>query len=212
MFTVPFTTRMTVVRLSSGALWLHSPVALTPARLDAVRALGPIRHIVAPNKFHHLFVREWAQAAPDARCWAEPALAARKPELGFSDTLGDAAEPAWNENLDQVIFGGTRVQPEAVFFHRSSHTEIITDLIQNHDPARETPVFRWLKGVNRILAPNGESPRDWRLTVRDRPAARAALERILAWDIERVLLSHGLCIERDGHAFVERAFGWLGRN
>ena len=60
-----------------------------------------------------------------------------------------------------------------------------------------------------LLAPNGESPRDWRFTVRDRSTARAALERILAWDIERVLLSHGICIERGGHAFVERAFAWL---
>jgi hypothetical protein len=209
MLTVPFTTRMTIVRLSSGALWLHSPITATPARLEAVRALGPIRQIVAPNKFHHLFVREWARAAPDARCWAEPALAKRKPELGFDGILGDAAEPDWNGDLDQVIFGGTQVLPEAVFFHRSSRTAIFTDLIQNHDPTGETPVYRWLKGINRILAPNGESQRDWRLTVRDRSTARAALERILAWDIERVLLSHGICIERGGHAFVERAFAWL---
>ncbi|MEM6422136.1 MAG: DUF4336 domain-containing protein, partial [Pseudomonadota bacterium] len=29
---LPFTTRMTVVRLGSGGLWLHSPVQPTPER------------------------------------------------------------------------------------------------------------------------------------------------------------------------------------
>ncbi|MBW2362582.1 MAG: DUF4336 domain-containing protein, partial [Deltaproteobacteria bacterium] len=209
MLGIPFPTRMCIVRLASGGLWLHSPVAATPARLDAASSFGPVHHIVAPNKFHHLFVKAWREAFPQATSWAEPALARRKPELGFERTLGDAAEPEWNDDLDQVIFGGSNVLPESVFFHRASRSAIFTDLIQNHDPAGETRFFRWLKGVNRCLAPDGESPRDWRLTVRNRSAARAALERVLAWDIERVVVSHGICVERDGHAFVERAFAWL---
>ena len=52
---VPFTTRMSVVRLSSGELWVHSPVDPTPERLEAVRELGPVTHIVAPNKIHSLW-------------------------------------------------------------------------------------------------------------------------------------------------------------
>ena len=29
------------------------------AVLVAIEALGPVRHIVAPNKFHYLFVQDW---------------------------------------------------------------------------------------------------------------------------------------------------------
>jgi hypothetical protein len=212
MLGIPFPTRMCVVRLAGGGLWLHSPIAATPARLDALRALGSVQHIVAPNKFHHLFVNSWRDEFPQATNWAEAALARRKPKLRFDRTLDDAAQAEWSADLDQVIFRGSNVLAEAVFYHRSSRSVIFTDLIQNHDPAGETSFFRWLKRVNRCLAPDGESPRDWRLTVRDRVSARAALRRVLAWDIERVVLSHGICIERDGHAFVERAFSWLGRN
>jgi hypothetical protein len=210
MLGIPFDTRMTVVRLADGALWLHSPVAASDANVQAVSGLGPVRHLVAPNKFHHLFVAAWKQRFPEARTWAGPGLAERRREIRFDGDLGDDPEAAWRDDLDQVLFRGSRVLDEAVFLHRASRTAIFTDILQNHDPARESALWRLVKRANGILAPRGGAPRDWRLTVRDRRAARTSLERILAWDFERVILSHGLCVEREGHAFVERAFSWLG--
>jgi hypothetical protein len=41
--------RMTVVRLAGGGLFVHSPVALDPATRRAVDALGPVRAVVAPS-------------------------------------------------------------------------------------------------------------------------------------------------------------------
>src|SRR5262249_27677276 len=49
-----FTSTMTVLRLSDGGLLVHSPVALTPERRRAVDSLGPVRHLYAPNVYHHL--------------------------------------------------------------------------------------------------------------------------------------------------------------
>ena len=49
------------------------------------------------------------------------------------------------------------------------------------------------------------------MTVRDKRAARASLERMLRWDIDRVIVSHGLCIETGGREYVENAFRWLER-
>ncbi len=51
--------------------------------------------------------------------------------------------------------------------------------------------------------------RDWRLTVRDRSAARQAQERMLSWDFDRLIMSHGRCLETGARPFVERAFSWL---
>jgi hypothetical protein len=39
--------------------------------------------------------------------------------------------------------------------------------------------------------------------------ARAALARVLAWPIERVVIAHGVMSEASGAAFVRRAFAWL---
>lgn len=50
---VPFSARMTIVRLRNGDLILHSPVAHTSALQSAVEILGPIRYLVSPNSLHY---------------------------------------------------------------------------------------------------------------------------------------------------------------
>ncbi len=52
-------------------------------------------------------------------------------------------------------------------------------------------------------------PRKFRTTFVNRRAARAALARIQAWPAEKVLMAHGAPVERDGRAFIARAFQWL---
>ena len=99
---IPFSTRMSIVRLKSGGLWLHSPVAVTAERCAAVDSRGPVEFIVAPNKIHG------------------------------------------------------------------------------------------------VLGEHGGSARVLRLTFRNRDAARRSVERILAWDFDRVVLVHGLCVPEGG--------------
>ena len=212
MLTIPFETRMTVVRLENGDLWLHSPVAPTDARVEALSAIGPVRHLVAPDKFHHLFVKAWLDRFPDAISWAEPSPARRRPDLRFDHTLGDEAEAAWKPEIDQLLFRGSRVLSEAVFHHPASRTVIVTDIVQNHDPDLDGAFWRRVKRLNRIVAPCGEAPLDWRWTVRDKKAARASLARLLSWDFDRVIVCHGICVEFDGRKFMENAFRWLERS
>jgi hypothetical protein len=47
-------TRMTIVRLANGGLFVHSPVGLDPALRAEVDALGPVGAIVASSLFHNL--------------------------------------------------------------------------------------------------------------------------------------------------------------
>lgn len=46
---LPFTTRMTVVCLSDGDLFLHSPVKFDEGLAKELRRLGRVRHLVSPN-------------------------------------------------------------------------------------------------------------------------------------------------------------------
>ncbi len=212
MLGIPFETRMTIARLANGDLWLHSPVVASADRVEAVESLGPVRHIVAPNKFHHLFVPDWTRRFPDATSWGEPALLARRPDLGIARPLAARAPEAWSGVIDHCWFAASTVLPEFVFLHCPSRTLIVTDIIQNHDPATDGFAWRLVKRLNGILAPNGTAPRDWRLTVRDRAAARASVAEILSWEFDRIVVSHGLCVTEDARAFFERAFAWLGEN
>ena len=208
MLGIPFPTRMTVVRLADGGLWLHSPVEADERLFVAIEALGPIRHLVAPNKFHHLFFQTWAERFPYATTWAGPQLRERV-DIRFDHDLGDSAEACWALDLDQLLFLGSSVLPEAVFFHRPSRSLIVTDIFQNHEPRADGLLWRTIKRLNGVSAPHGGVPKDWQRTVRDHDAARRARDRMLAWDFTRLIIAHGRCIERDAHAHVVRAFAWL---
>jgi hypothetical protein len=65
-FGVETGSRMTVVRLAEGGLFVHSPVPLDDATRAAVDALGEVRAVVAPSLFHHLSIGEWKAAYPRA--------------------------------------------------------------------------------------------------------------------------------------------------
>ena len=65
-----FPTRMAVIRLRDGGLFVWSPVALTAELRAGVEALGAVRHIVAPNALHDLFLAEWGRAFPGAQLHA----------------------------------------------------------------------------------------------------------------------------------------------
>ena len=210
VFGIPFDTRATIARLPDGALWLHSPVRPTEARIAEIKALGDIAHIVAPNRIHGAFTTVWADRAPDAQVWVSPKFPDRHPDIPYDHLLTDIAPPDWTETLDQCLFAGHAYLDEVVFLHRASRTLIITDIYQSHDPAKETAFWRVLKGMAGMLAPKGKMPPDMRLSFTDKPAARAARDRILAWDFDRILLPHSVPVETGGKAVFEQAMRWLG--
>lgn len=59
--------RTTVVRLPDGGLWVHSPSEPTAEVCAALDALGEVRWIVVPNRFHHLQAPATATRYPQAQ-------------------------------------------------------------------------------------------------------------------------------------------------
>ena len=204
-----YPTRMAVVRLSDGTLFVWSPAALSEPLRAAVDALGEVRHLVAPNALHHLFLGEWREAYPGARLYAPPGLRRRRKDLAFDADLGDAPPPEWSADIDQVLVRGNLIAVEVVFFHRRSGVAIFTDLLQHFEPGW---FAGWRAGIARqdlMTAPAPETPRKFRNAFVDRRAARAALRRILAWPARKVVMAHGPLVEADGQAFIGRTFRWL---
>ena len=83
-FRFPYPTRMVVMRLADGGLFVWSPIALKPELKAAVDGLGPVRFLVSPNLLHHLFLGEWKTAYPHARLYASPGLAQEAPRTSPS--------------------------------------------------------------------------------------------------------------------------------
>ncbi|HEX2811208.1 MAG TPA: DUF4336 domain-containing protein [Sphingopyxis sp.] len=207
---IPFPTRMTLVRLGDGRLWVHSPVAPDAALFDAVDGLGEVAWLVAPNSLHYWFVADWQQRYPQAKTAAVPGLAEKAKRTFRTDVVLDGAGAPWpREEIDVVLVPGTAVS-EAVFFHRASGTAILTDLIENFEPQRVVnPVYRWLVRWSGAAHPDGKAPIDLRLTFwPKRRAVRAAVAAILAWPCERVVMAHGLPYASGGAAELCRALRW----
>ena len=201
-------TRMTVVRLADGGLFLHSPVRLDADTRLALDALGPVRCVVAPSAVHHLFVGDYLAAYPEARAFGAPGVAKKRPDLRFSAELSDEAPPEWRAALEQHLFRGAPMMNEVVFFHPSTRTLLLTDLAFNvrDAPAGRARLFCWLVGAVGRFGPH----RIVRFGIRDRRVAAESVRRILAWDFDRVVVTHGDVLESGGRRAFAEAFAFLG--
>lgn len=204
-----YPTRMAVIRLVDGGLFIWSPVQLSDELRAAVDALGEVRHLIAPNSMHHLFVTDWQRAYPAAKLHATLGLRQKRGDLDFDSDLEDAPAPAWAGEIDQVLVRGNRITTEVVFFHRRSGTTIFTDLIQHFGPTWFTGWRAIVARLDLMTAPEPEVPRKFRVAFVDRRAARLAVEKILAWPTRKVVMAHAPPVEVDGQAFIARAFRWL---
>jgi hypothetical protein len=208
---VPFPTRMTIVRLSGDGLWLHSPIAPEPELVARVRALGPVRVLLAPNRLHYWWLSEWAGLFPEAAVFIPPGLAqTAKKSLPDHQTLGHEPSPVWADTMDQLMVAGSIVT-EVVFFHRASRTLILTDLIENFELHRvRSRSVRLLLRMGGVVDPDGKAPIDMRLSyLGHRAELRDVVRKMLAWRPERVILAHGRWYDRDGEQELRRAFRWV---
>ncbi|OWU86706.1 hypothetical protein ATO6_01280 [Oceanicola sp. 22II-s10i] len=203
-----YPTRMALIRLPEGGLFVWSPTALTEELRAATDDLGPIQDIVAPNALHHLFLSDWAEAYPAARIHGTVELKDKRPDISFTTSLDAAAPEAWAGHIDQTIFPN-RIANEAVFFHRASGTVLITDLIQQL-PRDWYSGWRGLVArLDLMTAPRPSVPRKFRLATRDRPAARAAAVTILGWPATTLVMAHGTPVRTDAARTLAQAFDWL---
>ncbi|MCE7949556.1 MAG: DUF4336 domain-containing protein [Xanthomonadales bacterium PRO7] len=205
----PYPTRMALARLSDGGVWVWSPIALTPQLADAVQAIGPVRHIVSPNKLHHLFLPAWAEHWPHAQLHAPPGLARKKKALHFESELGNEPPSAWQQDIDQVVFGGSFAMNEVVFFHRASRTAIVGDLIQRFPAASVSGWKGWVMKLGGLVGEHGGTPPDWRASFLRHGPARAALHKVLAWNPQRLLIAHGMCAQAGAAEIIAAALRWI---
>ena len=204
--TLPCPTRMTIIRLPGGGLWLHSPVACAADLVAAVEALGPVAAIIAPNAFHYTHLADWVRAFPQAAVYGAPGLEAKVPAISFS-VLDEQLPALWRAAIDlHVVRLGSFT--EVVFLHRTSRTLIVTDLMQNFEAERvRNRLVRAVMMLGGATGPNGRPSIEIRLAaIAHRKALRSGLRQMLAWEPSSIILSHGACYRSDAVTHIGRAF------
>ncbi|MEO6798565.1 MAG: DUF4336 domain-containing protein [Rhodanobacter sp.] len=208
-FGFPYPTRMAVVRLSTGMVWVWSPITLTEELANAVASVGPVGYIVSPNKLHHLALPEWRNRWPGARLYAPPGLARKKKDIHFNTELGDEPDHGWMADIDQVVFRGSFAMEEVVFFHRASRTALFGDLIQRFPEATTTGWKGMLMRLDGLVGQHGSTPREWRLSFLSRQKARAARRKVIDWKPQRLLIAHGECTVNGATEIIAAALNWI---
>ena len=128
-------------------------------------------------------------------CYAPPGLVKKRRDIKFSKELGMLPEVEWSNEIRQTIFKGSPAMQEVVFFHTSSKTLILTDLIENFKPGAFNWWQRILAGLTGILSPHGKTPVDWRLSFAfGKKAAKKSLSIMMAWEPDVIVISHGECM------------------
>ena len=213
-FGIPYPTRSVIVKLQSGdGCFVWSPTELPEeAAKEIEEKAGDVLFLVAPNKIHHIFLKQWSERYPNAKVLAAPGLKGRNVVEGvrIDGELTDNADGGYADDIEQVVFGGSCFMDEVVFYHKSSRTAIFTDLIQRF-PAENAKGFKGsLLKLDGLVGENGSTPRDYRLTfLFGKKKARSALKKILGWDAERMIIAHGLCASRGASIIIERALSWV---
>jgi hypothetical protein len=207
--------RMTIMRLRSGDLLLHSPTRHTRPLAEVIERLGPVRHLIAPSTGHWQFVEDWQRAVPEATIWAVPGLRDRRQVrnsgLSIDRELGIGAPEPWGQEIEQGIIEGGGGFREAWFFHRASRSLLLTDLIDNMERAKLPPLTAF--AMQLAGATSGTTPYHVRAALLlKREYNRDALRDLVRLNPARVVFAHGEWFERDGGRQLRKALNWLIRS
>ena len=211
---VPLPVRMTVIRLPDGGLLLHSPTPFRQQVRRELQALGPVRHIVAPNVVHWIHIKEWQSAYPDATVWAAPGLRdrgqVRRSGVRLDRDIGEAAPSDWQGVIETVTVPGSLGFREVAFFHRPTCSLVVTDLVINFERDKMPNAIRPLLQLLGSVTPYGMPPPYLRAIIKGRREdAASAVNRLLALRPERVIMAHGRPFETHGMDALRRSLRWL---
>lgn len=198
-------TRSSLVAFVPGELLLIGPGPETRGEAQAISALGQVKHVIAPNAFHHLYLAEAKLLFPEATLWAPGAVAKKQPQLALN-RLKPQAEFPWDASLKTLGLAGTRLQ-EYVFFHKESQSLILTDLLFNvlEPQGIKANVLTAIMGTRGKLA----CSRLVKLAIQDKKALKKSLQTILAWDFERIIMAHGVCVEENARTRFTEALAFV---
>ncbi len=203
-----FNSRMTVIRLSHGNLFIHSPCKIEEHTKNEIEKLGKVEFIVAPGSYHYLYVSSAQLAFPEAETFICPGIERKLPELKFDWLLGDRPDERWKGDFEQVLVRGNKYIWEVAFYHIITKTLILVDLIENITDETEDVDWvlkLWWKGVFRMWNNPKPAP-EYQLGWNDKRAACKSLSEILKWDFERIIIAHGDLIEENARAVAQHAW------
>jgi hypothetical protein len=178
---------------------IHSPCEIDVSTKGEIENLGKAAFIIAPGSYHYLYVSSAQEAFPTAETFICPGIERKRPEIEFDWILGDRPDSRWEDDFDQVLVRGTKYIWEVAFFHKISKTLILVDLLENFTdttPGVNWALRFWWKVVFHMWNHPKPAP-EYQLGWKNKNAVSKSLQRILEWNIHRIIIAHGDLVENN---------------
>lgn len=204
--------RMTVVRAEAfSKLIVISPIKPTTQLKAELSDIGVVSDIVAPNSYHHIYCNEFKHCYPQAKLWGSTFLKSKCPDLLIDNILTSAGPSPWAQILICSLNGLKTLGPfgpsplnEFAFCHLPSKTLVLTDSAFNFDYSYPWPIrfmTQVVGGFNRLEPTFLE-----RVATSDKVSLRKSIQKVLAWDFDRVVVAHGTVVDSGGKAMLASAY------
>jgi len=194
-----FGNRMTLIRLPSGKLLLHSPIEFNELLAREIDLIGDVGFIITPNNFHGLFVERWCAKYPDARYYST-----KENNIPGGHSLSQLSNEDLESSVEIVAIEGISKLNEFVFFHSESATLILTDLAFNFDcnVSLWSKIFYRLNGCYDKFGPS----RLMKSMIDDPDELMLSLDKMNKCNFTRIIVSHGKIVEENAKLIFEKAF------
>lgn len=206
MLGVDLNRNVTIARLTSGKLIIHSTAPFSREDVTAIKAVGEPGWLVDSLLRHDTFASEGRAAFPEI-----PYLA---PD-GFSKNLTFSTDPLvpgpeeWAGEVVALNIEGAPEFGEVVMLHKPSRTLIVADLVFHfsHPKGFWTRTLLKLATVGGEHAPGVSKP--FKQAIKDPGAFTASISTMMSWDFDRVIVGHGTPIASGGKEKIRQALSRL---
>ena len=202
-----FSTRMIVVRMSDGSLWVCDPVRISDNTHRLINELGEIKYLLVTTQRHVWRLSSWHEKYPNAQLWSCANVPKKLKHLPYTGTMSDSQN--WGCDFEQITIKGNKLLSEIAFCHKESKTLIMGDIVQNNEQKDGRPFTNFIFRISGAAYPSGGVGFDLKLTFTNRKAARETVCKILSWDFDKLIIAHGPCVTSNAKEYVKRAFSWL---
>lgn len=200
--------RTTVVRLDDGSLLLHTPAPPTDALAAQLRALGPVRWLVVPNRWHHLGAPAAAAHFPEAKLVGPASALERNRALRLDLDIHEARFGERVPEFEALPLQGVPFWDETVLYHRPTQTLLAADIVCCADAKDH---WTWRFGARMTgCYERVRVPPDARKKISDRAAAARSLRAMLERPARRLIIGHGAVLEEGCREYLAEAWRWEG--
>lgn len=192
-FGIDFYRNVTVIRLSSGKLLIHSTAPFTAEDVRFVNSLGEPAWLLDATLFHDTFARKGRNAFPTI-----PYFTPDNPKKALEMNANSLDSPPleWAAEVSLLELLGMPFSREYLFLHRPSRTLVVSDFIFHLQSTSWWPRF-FVRSVMRLPDGLGMSF-FFRAMIRDREAFAKSIRQIMTWDFDQIIVGHGEMVRTGG--------------